>query len=75
MVRSSLPNGMYLSAGGGNNPRFRSIPKTVSKFEMIERSIDEAKKRMNAMNGEEYSQKVNIDTLIYSLINIFYRVT
>ena len=38
---------------------------------MIERSIDEAKKRMNAMNGEEYSQKVNIDTLIYSLINNF----
>ena len=33
---------MYQSAGG--NARFRSIPKNVSKFEMIERSIDEASK-------------------------------
>lgn len=37
-----MPNGMYQSAGG--NARFRSIPKNVSKFEMIERSIDEASK-------------------------------
>lgn len=40
MVRNSMPNGMYLSAGG--NARFRSIPKSMSKFEIIERNIDEA---------------------------------
>jgi hypothetical protein len=44
MIRNSMPNGMYQSAGG--NARFRSIPKSVSKFEMIERSIDEAKKKL-----------------------------
>ena len=44
MVRNSMQNGMYLSAGG--NARFRSIPKSVSKFELIERSIDEASKNL-----------------------------
>lgn len=42
MVRNSMPNSMFLSAGG--NARFRSIPKNVSKFEIIERNIDEASK-------------------------------
>jgi hypothetical protein len=42
MVRNSMPNGMHQSAGG--NARFRSIPKSISKFELIERSIDEASK-------------------------------
>jgi hypothetical protein len=71
-----MPNGMYQSAGG--NARFRSIPKSVSKFEIIERSIDDAskqfdyfsniyfieKKLMN-MQGEEYSNKVRTNYSAY----------
>lgn len=44
---------LYQSLGGGGPSRFKSIPKAaISKFEMIERSIEEAKLKMQKMNSE-----------------------
>ena len=67
MNKAYIQNGMYQSTGG--NARFRSIPKAVSKFELIEKSIDEASKfhwdnililerKLNNVQGDEPNNKV-----------------